>query len=110
MTNLVENALHYTPAQGTVTVRTFSNADSVVIEVRDTGIGIDETDLKHVFEHFYRADKARATDTGGTGLGLAIVKKIIDIHNGRIEIESKMGEGSVFRVRLPLGVRALSDQ
>jgi len=103
LTNLIENALHYTPADGTVTVRTFSDSDFVLIEVRDTGIGIDEVDLEHVFEHFYRADKARATDTGGTGLGLAIVKKIIDIHGGSIEIESKMGEGSLFRVRLPLG-------
>lgn len=105
LTNLVENALHYTPAQGTVTVRTFSEEASVVIEVCDTGIGIGEADLAHVFEHFYRADKARATDTGGTGLGLAIVKKIVDLHGGTIEIESKLGEGSTFRVRLPLGER-----
>src|SRR6185312_934092 len=94
MTNLIENALHYTHSQGRVTIRTFSEAGQVTIEVTDTGIGIDEADLAHVFEHFYRADKARATDTGGTGLGLAIVKKIVDLHDGTIEIESKLGQGS----------------
>jgi PAS domain S-box-containing protein len=101
MVNLVENALHYTPPQGQITIRTFGQVDEAIIEVSDTGIGIDDTDLPHIFEHFYRADKARTTDKGGTGLGLAIVKKIIEMHHGSIEVESLPGQGSTFRVKLP---------
>lgn len=100
-TNLIENALHYTAANGTVTIRTFSQANQVTVEVSDTGIGISEADLSHIFEHFYRADQARTVDTRGTGLGLAIVKKIVNRHRGSIEVESQVGEGSIFRVTLP---------
>jgi PAS domain S-box-containing protein len=100
-TNLVENALRYTLVDGTVTIRTFEQADHITIEVSDTGIGIAEADLPHIFEHFYRADQARPVDTGGTGLGLAIVKKIVNQHHGSIEVESRVGEGSTFRVTLP---------
>lgn len=100
-TNLVENALHYTTANGTVTIRTFEQANRITVEVSDTGIGIDEDDLPHIFEHFYRADKARPIDAGGTGLGLAIVKKIVNQHRGSIEVESRVGQGSTFRVTLP---------
>jgi PAS domain S-box-containing protein len=102
LVNLIENAIHYTLPEGTVTVRTFRHADRAVIEVCDTGIGMDEHDMRHIFEHFYRADQARATNRGGTGLGLAIVKKIIDIHGGSIEVESTPGQGSTFRVQLRL--------
>lgn len=100
--NLVENALHYTPSGGAITLRTRVQADSVVIELSDTGIGITQADLPHIFERFYRADKARITDTAGTGLGLAIVKKIVDLHHGRISVESTIGVGSTFQVFLPL--------
>jgi PAS domain S-box-containing protein len=100
-TNLVENALHYTLADGMVTIRTFEQANRITVEVSDTGIGIAEADLHHVFEHFYRADEARSVDTGGTGLGLAIVKKIVNQHRGSIEVESRVGQGSIFRVTLP---------
>jgi len=99
--NLVENALHYTPSGGTVTIRTFEQANRVTVEVSDTGIGISEADLPHIFEHFYRADQARTVDTRGTGLGLAIVKKIVNRHRGNIEVESRVGQGSTFRVTLP---------
>jgi two-component system phosphate regulon sensor histidine kinase PhoR len=99
--NLVENALRYTPPQGSVSIHTFTERDQLAIEVRDTGIGIDQNDLAHIFDAFYRADKARSMDTGGTGLGLSIVKKIIDMHGGSIEVESEIGKGSTFRVRLP---------
>lgn len=99
--NLVENALHYTPDKGRVTLRTFTQDRGVVIEVADTGIGIDAQDLPHIFDDFYRADKARTTNHGGTGLGLAIARKIVERHQGKIEVESIPGQGSTFRVCLP---------
>ncbi|MCA9907867.1 MAG: PAS domain S-box protein, partial [Anaerolineae bacterium] len=99
--NLVENAVKYTPVDGTITIRTHNRDDAVVIEVCDTGQGIDQTDLPHIFERFYRADKARSKENGGTGLGLAIVQKVVDMHSGRVEAESAVGQGSTFRVYLP---------
>jgi PAS domain S-box-containing protein len=103
--NLVENALRYTPPQGNVSIHTFAERDQLAIEVRDTGIGIDQNDLAHIFDAFYRADKARSMDTGGTGLGLSIVKKIVEMHGGSIEVESETGKGSTFRVRLPVSMK-----
>lgn len=100
--NLVENAIAYTAAGGTVTVRTFAEEQHVVFEVRDTGIGISEGDLPHIFERFFRVDKARSTQTGGSGLGLPIARKIIEAHGGHIEVESVVGVGSTFRVCLDL--------
>jgi signal transduction histidine kinase len=101
--NLVENAVRYTDPGASVTVRTRAERDCVLIEVSDTGIGIGQDDLPHIFERFYRADKARSTETGGVGLGLAIALKIVEAHKGRIDVESVPGEGSTFRVALPTG-------
>ncbi len=100
--NLIENALNYTQAKGKITIRTFAQDSYVTIEVCDTGIGISQADLPHIFDPFFRADKARVAHTGGTGLGLAIVKKIIEMHGGGIEAESQLGVGATFRVRLPV--------
>ncbi len=100
--NLLENALHYTPAGGTVYLRSYQREQQVVVEVTDTGIGIDPADLPHVFERFYRADKARRKEKGGTGLGLAIAKKIVEAHHGKIEVRSTLSEGSTFRFWLPI--------
>jgi PAS domain S-box-containing protein len=99
--NLVDNALDYTFPGGRVSVRLVLENNCPVIEVEDTGIGISEDDLPHIFDRFYRADKARSTETGGVGLGLAIVKRVVEAHNGRIEVRSRLGEGSIFRVTLP---------
>jgi two-component system phosphate regulon sensor histidine kinase PhoR len=101
LVNLVENAVHYTLEGGAITVRTWANGSRIHIDIQDTGIGIGEADLPHIFESFYRADKARAMDTGGTGLGLAIVKRIIEMHNGTITVESAPGAGSTFHIELP---------
>ncbi|MBC7814603.1 MAG: PAS domain S-box protein, partial [Burkholderiales bacterium] len=99
--NLVVNALHYTPALGSVIVHTgFDNRD-VILEVQDTGIGISPEDMPHVFERFYRADRARNLDRGGTGLGLAIVKRVAEIHGGDVELSSVVNQGTTFRMRLP---------
>ena len=99
--NLISNAIHYTPAEGQVTVRTRLNGDRVQIEVTDTGIGISPEQQTRVFERFYRVDKARSRDEGGTGLGLAIVKHLTQAFDGQVELESQIGKGSTFRVLLP---------
>ena len=99
--NLISNAIHYTPADGQVTVRTQLNGDRVQIEVSDTGIGISPEQQARVFERFYRVDRARSRDEGGTGLGLAIVKHLTQAFDGQVELESQIGKGSTFRVFLP---------
>lgn len=98
--NLVDNALKFTPPGGRVTVITRAERGAAVIEVSDTGVGIPAGDVPHVFERFYRVDPARARGRGGTGLGLAIVQRIIELHGGRVEVESAPGRGSCFRIRL----------
>jgi signal transduction histidine kinase len=97
-----ENALNYTPDGGTVIIRTVRRQQQLVIEVEDTGIGIDSVHLPRIFDHFYRVDPARDISTGRSGLGLAFAKKIVELHGGSIEVSSEAGAGSVFRVVLPL--------
>jgi two-component system, OmpR family, sensor histidine kinase CiaH len=100
---LVDNALRYTPEGGRVTVGAHRNDGAAVVAVSDTGIGIDPSALKHVFERFYRADEARTRSDGGAGLGLSIAEQLVTEHGGRISAESRPGHGSTFRVSLPLG-------
>jgi len=99
---LIDNAVKYTPPQGQVKVSVSSRDGWAVAEVSDTGIGIGPQDLPHVFERFYRADKARTRESGGTGLGLSIGRWIAEAHGGTIEAQSAPGEGSQFRVRISL--------
>ena len=101
--NLLDNALKYTPAGNTITLGARERGKDVEIFVKDTGQGILSTDLPHIFERFYRADKARSRDLGGTGLGLSIVKHIAQAHGGNVEAESTFGRGTTVRVRLPGG-------
>lgn len=98
---LIDNAIKYTPAPGSVRMSIEKEASSAVLEVRDSGIGVSPEDLPHIFERFYRADKARGCD-GGAGLGLAIAKWIAEQHGGQIAVESMPGKGSTFRVAFPL--------
>lgn len=100
--NLVDNAIKYTRQGGRICVRLRTDAAHATIEVQDTGIGIAPADQPRIFERFYRVDKARSRDLGGTGLGLSIVKHITLAHDGQVSIESVLGEGSTFRVRIPL--------
>jgi signal transduction histidine kinase len=102
------NALNYTPDGGRISVKLAREDGWVKTEVRDTGIGISAIDLAHIFEPFYRADKSRNVDTGGMGLGLAIAQRIVIAHGGRLEADSTPGEGSVFRLWLPI-VRELES-
>lgn len=101
MVNLIENAINYTPQGGHVSIRTRHQDMNTIIEIADTGIGIAQEDYDHIFERFYRSARARSSGAPGTGLGLAIVKKIVDLHNGTIEVESTPAEGTTFRVTLP---------
>lgn len=100
-TNLVDNAVKYTPPGGRVEVTGGSEGAEIVIRVSDTGIGIPEAKLPRIFERFYRVDKARSKETGGTGLGLSIVRHIAENHGGRVSVKSNLGEGSTFTVCLP---------
>lgn len=99
--NLLDNAIRYTGAGGSVTVRLRAEANEASLEVADTGIGIPTRDLPRVFERFYRVDAARSRETGGTGLGLAIVKHVVERHGGAVQVESELNRGSTFTVRLP---------
>ncbi|HEU4338928.1 MAG TPA: ATP-binding protein [Planctomycetota bacterium] len=101
VSNLVDNAIKYTPEGGRIHLSAKSHEDDVVIEVTDTGIGIPPEDVPRVFERFYRVDKSRSREMGGTGLGLSIVKHVVQVHGGTVEVESAVGKGSTFRVRLP---------
>ena len=100
--NLLDNALHYTPSGGAVTVRLQACGEGVIVAVEDTGHGIEAEHLPHLFERFYRTDWARAKDSGGTGLGLPIVKEIAEAHGGTISVTSQVDKGSVFTLRLPV--------
>ncbi|WP_110927191.1 two-component system histidine kinase PnpS [Bacillus massiliglaciei] len=99
--NLITNGLTYTPKHGQVTIRVREIAKCIQVEVEDNGPGIEESKLPRIFERFYRIDKARSRDSGGTGLGLSIVKHIVEVHNGDISVRSRVGEGTVFTVKLP---------
>ncbi len=99
---LLDNALKYTPYEGSISLSLTTDERSAIVKVSDTGIGISPHDLPHIFERFYRADRARNRNRGGSGLGLAIVQSIVLEHQGTIEAESTPGKGSTFTIRLPL--------
>jgi two-component system OmpR family sensor kinase len=103
--SLVDNALTYTNAGGNVTLSVKSNDSEAYLIVRDTGIGMAENDIAHIFERFYRADPARSKAVGGSGLGLSIVDWLVHAHNGTISVESELCKGSTFTVTLPISPR-----
>ncbi|HIS27833.1 MAG TPA: PAS domain S-box protein [Candidatus Avamphibacillus intestinigallinarum] len=100
--NLLNNAINYTADKGEVSLEVTHEEKQLYIIVRDNGIGIDQELIPRLFERFYRVDQARSRNTGGTGLGLAIVKHIVELHDGHIEIDSQLGEGSSFTIMLPI--------
>lgn len=100
--NLIDNAIKYTPEKGIVTISLFRDGEWARLEVADTGIGIAPEHLPHIFDRFYRIDKARSRTGGGTGLGLAIVKGIAEQHDGKVTVTSEPGKGSVFTAWLKL--------
>jgi signal transduction histidine kinase len=100
--NLLENAIRYNKPQGEVRVGVKEKDGAAEVRVTDTGIGIPAADLPHVFDRFYRVDKARTRVSGGTGLGLAIVQTLVEAHGGTVAVESTPDVGTTVRVRLPL--------
>ncbi len=101
-TNLLSNALQYTPSGGTVTVSLQRSRQNALVRVEDTGIGIDSDQLPYIFDRFWRADQARSQHQGGSGLGLAIARTIARTHGGDITVHSQLGQGSCFQVKIPL--------
>lgn len=99
--NLINNAIKYSPDGGQITITIAEEHDKVILSVEDQGLGISQVDLQHLFERFYRVDKARSREQGGSGLGLAISKEVVELHGGRIWVESIEGEGSIFSFSLP---------
>jgi two-component system sensor histidine kinase BaeS len=102
--NLLSNALRYTEPGGRVRLRVGRESASAVLEVEDSGVGIASDDLKHIFKRFWRGEKSRSRATGGAGIGLAIVRELVLAHDGRVDVESSPGKGSLFRVLLPAPV------
>ena len=102
VTNLVENAIKYNKDDGWVKVSLNADHQFFYIKISDSGVGIPEDALEHIFERFYRVDKARSRETGGTGLGLSITRSIVAMHHGEVKAYSKLGEGTTFVIRIPL--------
>lgn len=102
ITNLLFNAVKYTPEHGTISVTTRAQGESVAVEVSDTGIGIPQDEQARIFEEFYRASNARQVEHDGDGLGLSLVKRVVELHGGTISFSSELGRGTTFRILLPL--------
>ncbi|MEJ2196541.1 MAG: ATP-binding protein [Ignavibacteriaceae bacterium] len=99
--NLLSNSIKYSEKNSTVIVSTYTENQYVCIKIEDEGYGISETEIENVFKPFYRSEETNITSQPGTGLGLAIVKDIMDAHDGKIEVESKLGKGSTFTLKFP---------
>jgi two-component system phosphate regulon sensor histidine kinase PhoR len=99
--NLLDNAIQYTLPGGEIVVRAETGQNEVILTVSDTGIGIPKADQPRIFERFYRVDVARSREAGGTGLGLAIAKHLVEVHGGRLWVESEVGQGSQFHFSVP---------
>jgi signal transduction histidine kinase len=108
--NLVSNAFKFTPPEGTVTLRLWSEENQVILEVADTGVGIPEEQLGRVFERFFQVDGKATRRQGGTGLGLALVKEIVEAHRGEVSVTSELGMGTTFRIVLPVAESVSSEQ
>lgn len=100
--NLIANAFQYTPTGGTITLRVTHAGHDVFIDVQDSGAGIPDEALPHIFDRFFRAERARSTQIGSVGLGLSLTRRIVELHGGQISVQSSLGSGSLFQIRLPL--------
>jgi len=99
--NLINNSIKFTPIGNSLKIVLLKRGEEAVVNIADTGMGIAEEDQKHIFERFYKVDKSRNRTLGGSGLGLSITKKIIDMHEGSIQVQSKLNEGTLFTVTFP---------
>jgi signal transduction histidine kinase len=101
-TNLISNAIKYNREQGIITINLYQSDNYIVTEIKDSGIGLKPEDRQKLFSEFFRAKNEKTKNISGTGLGLSIVKRIVDSYSGRIEVDSEFGEGSTFKIFLPL--------
>jgi two-component system phosphate regulon sensor histidine kinase PhoR len=101
MLNLIRNAINYTD-EGHIEIKGYAQKEQYIIEVIDSGIGIPKDEIEMVFKRFYRVDAARSRDKGGSGLGLSIIKNVVKKHDGTVEVESKVGEGTTSKIILPM--------
>jgi two-component system phosphate regulon sensor histidine kinase PhoR len=99
--NLIHNSIKFTPPEGQISLKLHRRENIILFSLSDTGMGISQADQAHIFERFYKSDKSRPRTTGGSGLGLSIVKKIVDIHGGAINVESRVNQGTTFTISLP---------
>jgi signal transduction histidine kinase len=99
--NILANAVKYTPCNGKIDIRVNDKGNTILIQIKDTGIGIPNDELPKIFEEFFRASNAKEIEKDGTGLGLSIAKQVIERHNGKIWVESEKGKGSTFSIELP---------
>ena len=102
ITNLIENGIKYNKEEGWVHVSLNADHQYFYVKVEDSGIGIPQDSLEHIYERFYRVDKSHSREIGGTGLGLAITRNAVLMHRGAIKVFSTEGEGTIFTVRIPL--------
>ena len=100
--NVLDNAIRYTPGGGVISVTLSNEGQTALVTIKDTGIGIPQKHIPHIFDRFYRVDKARSRAEGGSGLGLAICKYIVEAHGGEISVESVVGKGTTFYIKLLL--------
>jgi signal transduction histidine kinase len=99
--NILDNAIRYTPSGGVISIGLSNKGKIALVAFKDTGMGISQEHIPHIFDRFYRVDKARSRSEGGSGLGLAICKQIVEVHGGEISVQSKVGKGTTFLIRLP---------
>jgi signal transduction histidine kinase len=100
--NLLSNAMKFSPKEKEVTVRLLRDNVNAILEVSDKGIGIPKKEIPKIFDRFYQSENHEISEAKGSGLGLTLVKHVVEAHGGTIEVESEVGKGSIFRVRLPL--------
>ena len=103
MVNLIHNAIQYSDKKTKVKIEGYVKKKELYLSVQDSGIGIEVNEIENIFKRFYCVDKSHSKETGGTGLGLSIVRHIINLHNGKIEVQSKIGKGSKFILIIPKG-------
>ncbi|WP_442602955.1 HAMP domain-containing sensor histidine kinase [Paenibacillus sp. KN14-4R] len=108
--NLIHNSIKFTPNGGTIGIKLTQKGDEVVVRIRDTGVGIATEHHAYIFDRFYKTDKSRNRSLGGSGLGLAIVKKIVELHSGTIQVQSDLGAGTVFIVKLPRSGKVTNER
>ena len=102
--NLIENAIHYTPKRGSIHFTVSVDREDISVQIRDTGPGISQEDLPHIFNRFYQLDKRRKGETGHSGLGLSITKKILKLHNRSIQVSSSIESGTTFTFTIPMSL------